>query len=211
MSVPKELHAWDKLVPPSTASYHMHFEGGQDKAVRGESTPSYAFHPYALGHISRYNPDMKLVFIMRDPVKRAISHLYHSMRMGETGDKSLLAELEEDIRVSMRPRLLPFRLTHRHYHARGLYHQQIKRMRRYFPERHIHLLRFEDFKSAPQHELARVCDFLEVERLPLPLHKKGLGKYHPPSSQLIDYLSNYYREPNRILAEEFGIRVDDWL
>ncbi len=40
----------------------------------GEATPIYAYWPNALARIAAYNPAMKLILMLRDPVERAWSH-----------------------------------------------------------------------------------------------------------------------------------------
>lgn len=211
MTDQKEIHAWDKEHPPSLASYHMHFDAGRGLKVRGESTPSYAYQPGTMPKLARYNPRLKLVFIMRDPVLRAISHLNHSMTKRKKLGTPPFDELREDLRDMSRHDVSAFRHSPFGYHARGLYHVQIARMRKFFPEDRIFLMRLEDFKAAPQQELDRLCDFLAVERHALPVQNRGVKRYSPPSQELIDYLSAYYRLPNEVLAADFGVRTDDWL
>lgn len=211
MTARKELHAWDKPLPPSVASYQMHFEGGRHLKLRGESTPSYAYHPATMERLAQYNPALKLIFIMRDPVKRAVSHINHSLRIRKLTGRAFFDELLEDQRDISRHDVKPFRTSPYGYHARGLYHLQISRMRRHFDAAQIHLLRLEDFNAAPQREIDRICDFLGAGRQVLSVENKGVKTYDPPSPELIAYLSSYYRLPNRILAEDFGVKVDDWL
>ncbi|MEP0708107.1 sulfotransferase family protein [Parvibaculum sp.] len=211
MTKPKELHAWDMPTPPPVDSYHMHFERGRGFAIRGESTPSYAYHPGTMERLARYNPGLKLIFIMRDPVKRAISHINHSVRLRRLPEKDLFGELLADQRDMSRLDVKPFRQSPYGYHARGLYHLQISRMRRFFDATQIHMLRLEDFTEAPQEELDRICDFLGATRQSLEVTSKGVKKYDPAPPELISYLSTCYRLPNRILAEDFGVKTDDWL
>jgi hypothetical protein len=211
MTTPKELHAWDMPKPPPIDSYHMHFERGHGFPIRGESTPSYAYHPGTMERLAGYNPDLRLIFIMRDPVKRAISHINHSLRMRKLQQKDLFDELLADQRDMSRLDARPFRLSPYGYHARGLYHLQISRMHRHFDAKQIHLLRLEDLREAPQEELDRICDFLGAARQSLEVESKGVRKYDPAPPELISYLSTYYRLPNRILAEDFGVKTDDWL
>jgi hypothetical protein len=211
MTSPKELHAWDRENPPPLASYHMHFDAGRDKRVRGESTPSYAFQPGTMEHLKKYNPNLQLVFIMRDPVRRAISNINHSMSKRDIAERPLMEELMDDLRDMSKNDVSPFRHSPFGYHERGLYHRQIVRMRKHFAAEQLLLLRLEDFKAAPQAELDKVCDFLGVGRETLKVRSKGVNTYAAPPQEVVDYLSNFYRPHNRILTQDFGIRTDDWL
>lgn len=53
--------------------------------VRGESSPMYAMRPGServAGRIQRLSPDAKLIYVVRDPVERAISHYVHAQAVG---------------------------------------------------------------------------------------------------------------------------------
>ena len=52
----------------------------EDAPVRGESSPSYTAYPRYRGvpeRIRRVVPDAKLVYLVRDPVERIVSHFVH--------------------------------------------------------------------------------------------------------------------------------------
>ncbi len=72
----KELHFWDRETPDAAAvaSYMDRFAGLRGKA-RGEITPSYAIlPPERIAVLRGYLPDLRLIYILRDPVERAWSH-----------------------------------------------------------------------------------------------------------------------------------------
>lgn len=57
------------------AWYESHFE--TEHSVRGEATPAYsafAFHPGVPERIHELVPDAKLIYLVRDPIDRIISH-----------------------------------------------------------------------------------------------------------------------------------------
>src|SRR5690242_9983812 len=58
---------------PDYAAFHAHFP---DPAGRpcGEATPIYSYWPGSLERVAAYNPHMKLILVLRDPVQRAWSH-----------------------------------------------------------------------------------------------------------------------------------------
>jgi len=76
------------------------FENAQDYRYRGESSTHYTKLPLYRGvpeRIFRFNPDAKLIYIMRDPFERVVSHYWHALRDihhgGET--RSLLKAVKE--------------------------------------------------------------------------------------------------------------------
>ena len=63
--------------------YCDHFNGAGPRQA-GEASPSYASLPLAdIRNIRRLLPDVKLVFLMREPVARAWSHAKHNRRYRE--------------------------------------------------------------------------------------------------------------------------------
>ncbi len=50
------------------------FAGAAPDQLWGEATPIYMFLPVVADRIRDYNPAIKLIFILRDPVARAFSH-----------------------------------------------------------------------------------------------------------------------------------------
>jgi hypothetical protein len=59
------------------------FEPADGASVIGEASIFYAFLPMASGvpeRIKRFNPDARLIYLMRDPVERSVSHYWHNVR-----------------------------------------------------------------------------------------------------------------------------------
>ena len=73
----KETHFFDDderdWARPDYAPYHALFDA-PDGRLRGEATPIYLYWPKVLERICAYNPAMKLIVVLRDPVERAWSH-----------------------------------------------------------------------------------------------------------------------------------------
>ena len=76
MSDPKELMFFERdRDPAALGRYLEHFDPAA--AVRGESSPSYAQYPRLEGvpeRIHRLNPAVRLIYLVRDPIPRAVAH-----------------------------------------------------------------------------------------------------------------------------------------
>jgi hypothetical protein len=74
------------------------FEAAGDRPVVGEASANYARLPRVTGvpeKIHAFNPDARILFILRDPVARTISHYWYMVRFfGERRD--LLTAIRED-------------------------------------------------------------------------------------------------------------------
>jgi len=79
MPARKELHYFDKdynfvAAAQSYEQYNKHFDLATTEIAIGEATPSYLYWNTAAQRIAAYNPRIKLVVSLRDPIARAYSH-----------------------------------------------------------------------------------------------------------------------------------------
>lgn len=94
-------------------------------------------------------PEARLIYIMRDPVRRATSAYRHHMRRKDEapqGSLSLLACMDAD------PMLV----------LAGRYADQIERYLEVFPRERFLFLDFRDLIQNPDAVLGRVCEFLQI-------------------------------------------------
>ena len=132
--------------------------------VRGEATPIYMFLPEIAGELKRYNPGLKLIVLLRDPVERALSHFYMEKNRGN-----------ESLPLLPALTLEPWRLrrcddARRHgsawqchsYRSRGLYSRQLANLYRHFGREQVLLVRSEHLARDHNAALQRVFDFLGV-------------------------------------------------
>lgn len=91
MSEPKELrYFWRDDWGERRAWYESHFNF--DTPVRGEATPAYAMSPYRPNvpeRAAELIPDAKLIYLVRDPVERTLSHYVQRIH---DGDRTSLGE-----------------------------------------------------------------------------------------------------------------------
>jgi hypothetical protein len=62
--------------------YERYFDAGRGARLRGEISTSYFPCRDAPARIARYNPDMKILVCLRNPVDRIISNHFHELRLG---------------------------------------------------------------------------------------------------------------------------------
>jgi len=73
----------DELYERGMAYYESRFYRGERGAkVRGEKSVSYMESEKAAARIARHYPESKLLFVLRDPIERAISNYFFSVRHG---------------------------------------------------------------------------------------------------------------------------------
>ena len=168
--------------------YRAHFDSDRAKAraarrlgyrpLSGEASPYYLWDPRLVERIHGTAPQVKAIALLRDPVKRAWSH-YLERRQNHveplTFEQALAAEparlAGELDRMLADPAYYSQAYDWYPYRARGVYQPQLERWSAVFPADQLLVLRAEDLYRDVQGTFDVVCDFLEVERFPLPDRK----------------------------------------
>lgn len=122
----------------------------QTKEIRGESSTAYTKYPHIKGvpkRIFKHCPDSKLIYLVRDPIERTLSHISHDMLEG-------LIPYHEDVSPYINDK------PDNPYIAWSLYYLQLEQYVRYFTKGQICILRTEDLSKNPQEVLSRLLDFL---------------------------------------------------
>ena len=129
--------------------YRSHFP--EANAVVGESSPNYARYPVFPGVPERMHmvvPGAKLIFCVRDPIKRMVSHYVHSYSLGREN----------------RPLEVAFRQSENNpYLLCSSYFYQLEQYLRFYDPGQIKLVVLEDLHRDPQGTLADVFGFLGVD------------------------------------------------
>lgn len=130
------------------AWYTSFFEEASAGARVGKTATSYLPSRLAPERLAAFLPDVKLIFLLRDPVDRTYSHYWHAMRAG-TATESFEAALRSGSNNLLR---------------RSLYRPQLERYLDRFPRSSVRVLLFEEFVEDPQAGLNEVLEFLELDR-----------------------------------------------
>jgi len=165
----KEVHFFDDerqdWRSPDYRAYHAQFASPQARPC-GEATPIYLYWPNALERIAAYNPAMRLIVTLRDPVQRAWSHWRMEYARGAEREPFAWCIREG------RQRLFGAEPWGHHrafsYVERGFYAEQLERLFAVFPHKQVLILRSEDLKRHPARPLAQVRDFLGLGGAPTP-------------------------------------------
>jgi hypothetical protein len=137
------------------AAYLRLFEPARIGQIRGEASPSYLRDPAAPAAIGRVRPDARIVVMLREPVSRAYSCYWHSVRYGRESRPFL-----EVIRAA-----LPAQAGHRTrvtFPGAGLYSETVARYAETFDGR-VLVLFLEELAANPLGELRRTLAFLGVD------------------------------------------------
>ena len=121
------------------------------KLVAGEATPEYALiGEEGLRHIRRLAPDARILYIMRNPVTRAWSHLLHLCRSQKLDADKLNVEAFAEMARDER------------FEALADYNRVLDALDNVFEPDQILLEFYEDIHADREAALNRICTFLGV-------------------------------------------------
>jgi Sulfotransferase domain len=150
MSRPKELNFFIAELNWELGRdwYAGHFDAGHP--VRGESSPHYTNEPRFRGVAERMAgliPDARVIYVVRDPVDRALSHYLHNVSGGYE-DRPMEVALGEPESA---------------YVHRGLYAMQLSPYLESFPRERIAIVTREELKRERAATMQRLFAFLGVD------------------------------------------------
>jgi hypothetical protein len=180
--------------------------------VTGEASPYYLFHPLARDRIIETLPEVKLIVILRDPVRRAYSLWQQQTDLGveplsfEDAIDAERGRLEgERERMLADPSYFSRNLKHYSYLARGHYADSLERWFERVPRERFLIVRAEDMFADPDRTMHAAYRFLGLS----PRHDEAHPLLNAGSSGSIDprtaaRLREIYAEPNRRLGSLLG-------
>jgi hypothetical protein len=200
----KELHYWNNPEREPLERYRAKFDGAE---AFGDITPAYQFLPVAtIREIRAAFPDVRLVFIIRNPIDRAWSSAKMALQRAELD----LAEASD-----------PWFIDHFRSagsRSRGDYETAIRNWRSVFPSEQLAIHRYEELARAPNGLLVRVARHIGVdggffESLSTTITQKRVfaspvGELRPTLRPVLDDL---YREQILSLQDYLGEDLGSWL
>ncbi|CAN5588452.1 sulfotransferase [soil metagenome] len=151
MSKPKELNFFveDLNWSLGTDWYRSRFPAGAE--IRGETSPHYTNRPRFEGVAERMRetlgPDARLIYMVRDPIKRLLSHYVHNVGGG----------------YETRPLVEAIAGDQSSYVQRGLYAFQLEPYLESFERERILVVSQEELGAEREGTMREVFDFLGVE------------------------------------------------
>jgi len=152
-----EVHYFDVHFSQGKEWYRaiLEAERTEDTILIGEKTPNYSWHEKYLAEIKKLVPEVKLIWIFRNPAERAYSHFNHNLHAGRENlgfEQALKAEPQRAATDS-----------HYDYWNVSAYASHVREALKYFPIEQMHFLTLETFKSNPKAEIIEICKFLSID------------------------------------------------
>ena len=174
----------------------------EKKKMMGEKTPQYMYDKKVPARIHKYLGEVKLVFLLRNPIDRAYSHYWHNKRIGKeplSFEKAIKTE-EKRMKVDTKNSYLYS------YKDRGQYIDQIMRYNDFFPKSKMKFVLSEELNENTREVLKNILQFLEVgsDFEFTDVKKKHVGGV-PRSNSLAKIAGNKF--VNNIKYLKWGIKI----
>jgi len=147
---PDDLIHVEIETPEGLADYAAKFAQAPSGALCGEASTAYTklptYHGVAERALRVLGPELKLIYMTRDPIRRIVSQYHHLWGLGMEDRPLNVAVLQDET-----------------YVAYSEYERQLAPWRATFGDKKILVVSFEEYISNRPAVLAQVCEFLGVE------------------------------------------------
>ena len=183
---------------------------GKNIKVRGEKSTSYYEREESAQLISRTLKNVKIIFFLRNPVKRALSNYFFSLNHGleSRSLEGVFLDQEREPQLSLKTSVNPF-----DYLGRGQYVKFIKMYFKYIPASQIKIIIFEEFVNNPT-QIRDLYSFLNVDERFMPNCAvntvNASQKTTEVSQDVLTYLNGYYQSFNHDLESLLSREILVW-
>lgn len=212
------------------SNYRKNFRGPSSN-IYFESTPEYMCHPGVAENIHAVLPNIQLIVLLRDPIKRAYSAWNHYKQHFETGkyitaiknkprregnllydafykDRKSFPSFREciDIELELIEKGISFEPA---LLRRGLYLNQLDNYLKYFSEDKIMIVGFQDLIKNTVITLKDVTKFVGAQEISwenINVEPRNTREYQEPMNETDRlFLNEFYKLPNQKLFDEIGV------
>lgn len=169
----------------SLEKYHKLYDPQKQHSLKLDSSVSYLYSTTAASQIADYDPESKIIMVLRNPVERAFSHYKHLLRDGrETASfEEALSREEERIQKGWE---FSWHLTNM-----GMYSDQIQRYFDHFDRDQIRIFLFEDIKEDIASVVHEITSFVELESYDYDLEQQSHNESGLARSWLLSRMVNW--------------------
>ncbi len=133
------------------------FKNVKNEKAIGECSTSYLYSPVAAKNIYHFNPEAKIIIILRNPLYRTFSHYLMAVRYGFTAlsfKDAIIKDMNKKEKGWGKSEL---------FIELSLYFEQLKNYFKIFPKKQVQVLFFDELNNNPINLINKCCIFLEVD------------------------------------------------
>ena len=210
----RESHFFDTTEPTKEEIIKYENSFDTNKKIIGEKTPSYNYLQFAMNRIYNYNPNIKLILILREPISRAYSQYnmclqFLNKTLHDVSDSQLFSDFEKEENIN----LSSITNNGNYFIARGKYDEIITFILSKFPRKNLYIGISEEIKTNKQKYYNEILNFLgTTNTIDIDLNKDTNIKLYarPIPKQLEKKLYTIYKSHNDNLYKILGRKIDSW-
>lgn len=174
--------------------YLQLFRENAGATIVGEASTGYLYSTMASKEIYKFNPNSKIIIVLRDPVERCLSHWLMDYRLGLSRSDKCFDDIIYDFSLKDNT----WRGKSHTYIQIGLYFEQIKRFLDIFPKKQVKILLFEDLKKNQDSFEDDLCDFLCLDKKNKVSMNKKSNKGKVPKNRISNLIFKISKEASFI-------------
>ena len=155
-----ETHFFDNKNCNDITKYEKSFV--TNKKIKGEKSPSYCYLRFAIDEIYKYNPNIKLILLLREPVSRAYSQ--YNMELNRRPNYKQVPYMREFLK-QINTELKNIHENHDYYIARGYYDEIIEYILSLFSNNNVYIGISEEIRENPNVEYNKIYSFLGARNI----------------------------------------------
>jgi hypothetical protein len=173
--------------------------------IRGIKRPNYILNEESPGLIFKHIPDVKLILILRDPIKRAISNYYLFMTQGFIPVKDInegMFDIINNMYIGRGCQIIEY----------GFYNKLIMNYLRFFKSEQLKIIILEEFIMDSNKIYKELLEYLDVEQTLIPTNiydVKNKGVYNFTRINIIKtgmaLIHDYNDDKTRFFAKKITI------
>ena len=147
------------------ADYEKLFTNVRSEKIIGEATPAYSetiILPEIPERIHSYNPNSKIIYIVREPIERLKSVWRQTLHTGHWYKPFYKDYFDIDVPV-MPKNFIRAVYQYPPFIDATKYWTHLNNYRAFFEDKNILLLFFEDLKANPKSVYSNICSFLKIQ------------------------------------------------
>jgi len=145
--------------------YHGLFKDVKDEKIIGEASPIYSettLIPEIPKRLYDYNPNAKIIYIVREPISRLKSVWQQTLSSGHWYKQKYKDYTDVEV-PKMSRKFTNAVFSYPAFLEATKYWTHLNNYRNYFDDKNILLLFFEDLRDKPEIVYEQLCNFLEIE------------------------------------------------
>ncbi len=186
----KEIHFFsvNELYNRGKNYYHNFFSPQKTTKVFA-SADTYLFiaNIKTIQRIYDYNPQMKFIIMLRNPVERAFSGYQYAVNNGYLNEKTSFIESIENEKNLLQNNISIIQQNNLCNAYQSKYFFHLKRWMEIFPEKNFLLLKTNDLKQKPDFILQQISKFLNIDKF-IPPKNFVANKAHSVKSKKLEQI-----------------------